>query len=59
MNEANIIIVSHTVDYTVMSTHSVEEQEKEIENYLSTLERFLGSLSVKFFFYPHGAVGTG
>lgn len=58
MQDAGMIIGSHTVNHKVMSKLSFEEQDIEICNSFSTLEQITDGLPVRTFCYPYGGYHT-
>lgn len=58
MQDAGMVIGSHTVNHKVMSKLSFEEQDIEICNSFSTLEKMTDGLPVRTFCYPYGGFHT-
>lgn len=54
MNDADMLIGSHTVSHSVMSKLNFQEQEKEIINSFDVLNSITLGLSTKTFCYPYG-----
>ena len=54
MQTAGMIIGSHSADHPVMSKLSFQEQEIQIENSFSFLEKTTNGLAYKTFCYPYG-----
>lgn len=58
MNDAGMIIGSHTVSHSVMSKLSLNEQESEISDSFELLETVTQGLKIKTFCYPYGGFHT-
>lgn len=58
MNDAGMIIGSHTVSHSIMSKLSMMEQRKEIKNSFELLHAGINKLTVKTFCYPYGGFHT-
>lgn len=58
MNEAGMLLGSHTMNHPVMSKLSLVKQKEEIINSFSFLESVVGALPVKTFCYPYGGFHT-
>ncbi len=54
MNNAGMILGSHTVTHPCMSKIAPPDQQKEIADSFAYLEKVLGSLELKTFCYPYG-----
>lgn len=54
MNNAGMVIGSHTVNHPVMSRLSITDQENEIKNSFKFLNKILGDIELKTFCYPYG-----
>ena len=58
LNDAGMILGSHTVNHPVMSKLALVKQKDEIVASFSFLESVVGALSVKTFCYPYGGFHT-
>jgi peptidoglycan/xylan/chitin deacetylase (PgdA/CDA1 family) len=58
MQNAGMLIGSHTVEHSVMSKLSVKKQAQEIQESFGTLEAILGAKPTRTFCYPHGGFHT-
>lgn len=58
MNNAGMVIGSHTVNHSVMSKLSLKDQEKEIIESFAMLESIVGKTEIKTFCYPYGGFHT-
>ncbi len=58
MNDAGMVIGSHTVNHPVMSKLSSKEQEREIIDSFGVLESIVGKATIKTFCYPYGGFHT-
>ncbi|EAL7040572.1 polysaccharide deacetylase, partial [Campylobacter jejuni] len=58
MHKNGMILGSHSVNHRVFSKLKNEEQEKEIRDSFSFLEKTIGNLNVRIFCYPYGGFHT-
>ncbi|MBN1123574.1 MAG: polysaccharide deacetylase family protein [Sedimentisphaerales bacterium] len=54
MQEAGMLIGSHSVNHPVMSKLTCREQKQEIDGSFAFLEQAMGRLSIRTFCYPYG-----
>lgn len=54
MHEAGMIVGAHSMSHRVMSTLSTDEQQGEISESFSVLEKALGRIDVKTYCHPYG-----
>jgi len=58
MQDAGMVVGSHSISHGVFSNMSVKQQRREIVNSFETIEELVGGLSIRTFCYPYGGFHT-